>query len=296
MKNEQEQGHPRSLTDGETIVATADLAMTPERAFRAFTTADLERWWGEPALYRMTEWKADVRPGGRWSVRIAFTGGPSVTAMGEFLEVAPPHKLVMTRQYTWDHPTLGQRVTKVTHLFRETPNGTHATVRHEGFEGVPAAADEHAAGWARVLRYLQADAAGATDVGAGEVGLGENSALIVAPAERERVRAFYRDVLGCPMTKSNDTVDVFRIGAGFYLATVYGAATHRGAPLDTAEAARALWLELRAEDPRALRARCLDFGVREIATFDKEHFYCQAPGGQVFRIVGDDEDLSAWQR
>jgi uncharacterized protein YndB with AHSA1/START domain len=287
---------PRSITDGETVLAVANVPLSPARAYDAFTTRDLERWWGEPGLYQMREWSADLRPGGRWQVTIVRPDGGRYLAVGEFLELAPPRKLVMSRRYTWDHPTLGQRVTRVTHRFDETPDGTRATVRHDGFEGT-AAAEEHAAGWARVLRTLQADAAEA--VGrpvARSVSLGGDAALLVSPAERERVRSFYREVLGCPMTKSNERVDVFQLGADFHLATVYGGAPHRGEPLPPADARRGLWLELAARDPSALRARLGAFGVTELETPDREHLYFQAPGGQVFRVVGDDEDLTAWRR
>jgi uncharacterized protein YndB with AHSA1/START domain len=292
---------PRSITDGDTILAVADVPLSPERAYRAFTTADLERWWGEPGLYLMREWSADLRPGGKWRVVIVRPDGGRYVAVGEFLELDPPRKLVMTRQYTWDHPTLGQRVTRVTHRFDALPTGTRATVRQDGFAGT-AAAEEHAAGWARVLGYLQADAVRAGAPGAAEpprvhaVSLGADAALFVAPSERERVRAFYGEVLGCTLTKSNDAVDVFQLGGDFYLATVYGGAPHRGAPLPPADAARAIWLELRAADPHALRARLGAFGVTQLETPDAAHLYFQAPGGQVFRVVGDDEDLSAWRR
>src|SRR5580658_6983315 len=47
------------------------------------------------------------------------------------------------------------------------------------------------------------------------VSLGENSKLTVRTSERERVRKFFRDVLGCPQTKESARIDVFRIGSNF---------------------------------------------------------------------------------
>jgi hypothetical protein len=61
----------RAVTDGDTILGGVDVKTTPERAFRALNTEELERWWGSPDTYRMTEWKADLRVGGRWSVLVA---------------------------------------------------------------------------------------------------------------------------------------------------------------------------------------------------------------------------------
>jgi uncharacterized protein YndB with AHSA1/START domain len=54
---------PRAVVDGGggTIIATAEVAAAPERVFRAFTTHEVERWWGHADFYRQTDWKADLR-------------------------------------------------------------------------------------------------------------------------------------------------------------------------------------------------------------------------------------------
>jgi hypothetical protein len=44
-----------------------------------------------------------------------------------------------------------------------------------------------------------------------------------------------------------------------------------------------------------MKRKILAFGVKEIETWDKAHLYFQAPGGQVFRLVGDGEDLSKFE-
>jgi uncharacterized protein YndB with AHSA1/START domain len=36
----------RAITDGDIVLATVDVAATPERVFRALTTDEAERWWG----------------------------------------------------------------------------------------------------------------------------------------------------------------------------------------------------------------------------------------------------------
>ena len=53
------------------------------------------------------------------------------------------------------------------------------------------------------------------------VSLGENSKLTALPSERDRIRKFYRDVLGCPATKESERIDIFRVGSGFYSGVVY---------------------------------------------------------------------------
>ncbi len=123
------------------------------------------------------------------------------------------------------------------------------------------------------------------------VSLGTNMNLVVPPSERDRVRAFYRDVLGCRVTRASERIDKFEMRNGFYLGVVYA----DGAQSEE-ERRRSIWLELRTDHPEALRERILEFGARQIDFWDEEHFYFQAPGGQVYRLVGTDEDMTQWQR
>lgn len=132
---------PRAVADGGggTIIATADVAAPPERVFRALTTDEVERWWGHPDFYRMTEWNADFRVCGQWSVMVHFPDGNTNGGAGEFAEIEPPRKIVMTRKFE-DHPLLGTRL----------------TVRDEGFVGRSEAAYGNAEHWERVLGWLGA--------------------------------------------------------------------------------------------------------------------------------------------
>lgn len=51
-----------------------------------------------------------------------------------------------------------------------------------------------------------------------------NHTAVRAPrSERERIRTFYRDVLGCTLMREFDDKDDFRIGDDFYLAFLYAA-------------------------------------------------------------------------
>jgi uncharacterized protein YndB with AHSA1/START domain len=150
---------PRAVADPETglILATVDVALPPDRVFRALTLAsEIEHWWGAPDVYRMTNWKADFRIGGQYSVVVARPDGSTFPASGNFLEIDAPHKLVHTRRYDWDHPALGRRETTITYRFDLIATGTRVTVRHEGFIGFVEAAYEHAEGWVRVLGWLDA--------------------------------------------------------------------------------------------------------------------------------------------
>jgi len=147
---------PRAVNDSDTILATANVPSPPERVFTALTTNEVERWWGEAGVYLVTQWQADLRPGGLWSLVVRRPDGGAFPASGQFLEVDAPHKLVQTRKYEWDSPQLGRRETIVTFRLDAIANGTRLTVRHDGFAGLWEPASEHAAGWERFLGWLTA--------------------------------------------------------------------------------------------------------------------------------------------
>ncbi len=138
-----------------TITATVDVACAPERVYRMLVTAETERWWGSPETYLMREWIAELHRGGTWRALICLADGRRHPASGRFLELELPHKVVQTRAYEFDHPTLGRRETRVTYLFARHPSGARVTVFHEGFQGREVAAIEHAFGWERVLNWLE---------------------------------------------------------------------------------------------------------------------------------------------
>ena len=150
----------RAIVDrtGGTVTASVDLACRPERAYRMLITAESERWWGSAETYAMREWSSELRRGGRWRVLVCFADGRSVPASGEFVEFDPPELVVQTRRYEFDHPTLGRRETRVSYALAPLPGGARLTVVHEGFLGADLAAAEHAAGWERVLGWLEGHA------------------------------------------------------------------------------------------------------------------------------------------
>jgi len=80
------------------------------------------------------------------------------------------------------------------------------------------------------------------------------------------------------------------LGDDFFIAAVYD-----GNVLPADEQEKSIWLELRSNDPAALSATIRAFGVTELDTWEKDRLYFQAPGGQVFRVVGVDEDLSRFE-
>ncbi|TYK51554.1 VOC family protein [Actinomadura decatromicini] len=137
-----------------------------------------------------------------------------------------------------------------------------------------------------------------------QVIFGNHSAVRVRRTERDKIRKFYRDVLGCELLRKFDDKDDFRIGDEFYIAFLYEAGDGRDVDKGVTYAAedaltdddflKAIFLELKAEDVEKMRQRIIDFGVKVLDVPDP-HLYFQAPGGQVFRLVGTTEDLSRYE-
>jgi catechol 2,3-dioxygenase-like lactoylglutathione lyase family enzyme len=123
------------------------------------------------------------------------------------------------------------------------------------------------------------------------VTFGNHSAVVAARAEQDRVRQFYRDVLGCTITRQSAQKDDFRMGENFYIAVLY---ENEGVSLDESEFLRAIYLELKADNVEEMRQKIVAFGVKVLEIRDP-HLYFQAPGGQVFRLVGTNEDLSRYE-
>jgi catechol 2,3-dioxygenase-like lactoylglutathione lyase family enzyme len=133
---------------------------------------------------------------------------------------------------------------------------------------------------------------------------GNHTAVRVSQAERDKIRAFYRDVLGCTLMREFDDKDDFRMGGEFYFAFLYesgrGVAVDEGVSYAAADALsaddflKAIFLELKTDDVDEMRRRIIAFGVRVLEVPDP-HLYFQAPGGQVFRLVGIGEDLSKYE-
>lgn len=146
---------PRAVADGGggTIIATVEVAASPEQVFQALTTSEVEQWWRWPGRYQQKDWKAELRVRGPWSVTVELADGQLVHAWGEFCELNFPNRIVMTRRFD-AHPFLGERETTITYRLEPRAEGTLVTVRDEGFIGRTEAAYGNAEIWERVLGWL----------------------------------------------------------------------------------------------------------------------------------------------
>ncbi len=131
------------------IVREVRIAARPEEVFPYFTDAR-----------RMVAWKAvhaelDARPGG--VLRMDVTGRRDV-AVGRYLEIDPPHRVVFT--WAWEHgePAAepGSSVVEVT--LKPDGDGTLLRLVHRGVSS--ALRGRSAAGWRHYLSRLVLAAAG----------------------------------------------------------------------------------------------------------------------------------------
>lgn len=123
------------------------------------------------------------------------------------------------------------------------------------------------------------------------VSFGNHSKATAPPSERDQIGRFYRYVLGSRVTATSPTMDLIRLGDNFYIAIEY-----KESALNEPDMTKSIWLELRTDNPEALASKILSFGIKPMETHDKAHFTFQAPGGQVFRLVDNTEDLSRYER
>ena len=119
---------------------------------------------------------------------------------------------------------------------------------------------------------------------------GNHSSVIVPRKDRDSIRKFYCDVLGGKIMKEEDERDFLRLGENF-IGFLYGDVADESEFLRTA---RAMWLEIKSDNVEELTRKILDFGVRKLDVPDP-HLYFQAPGGQCWRLVGINEDLSFYE-
>jgi uncharacterized protein YndB with AHSA1/START domain len=147
--------HPVAVVDlaAGMLLANAEVPGSPDVAFRALLTREVERWWTLPGVYHLRDWTADLRPCGRWSVTVVMRDGARLNEWGEVCHVDPPHVITLTRR-CGENPLIGERETCLTYRFAPARNGTFITVRESGFVGRPAAACGNAENWERVLEWL----------------------------------------------------------------------------------------------------------------------------------------------
>ena len=142
--------HARAVSDvvGGSIVASVEIARTPDRVFQALVSPEIIEWWVNPGVFDTKEWSGDVRLGGSWRSSGVARGQPYALE-GKFLEIDPPRKLV----HTWHFAGAPETTSTVTYMLETIPGGTRLTVRHTGI-AAPDQRNNVGAGWRSSLDRL----------------------------------------------------------------------------------------------------------------------------------------------
>jgi uncharacterized protein YndB with AHSA1/START domain len=123
----------------------------PERVFAAWVQPDaLARWFAPTPDYAAVVTALDARVGGRYRVEMRHRGGNTRVVTGEYREVTPPTRLIMT--WLWE----GQEAaghTLVTVALAPVGEGTRLVLMHEAF-GDDTARAQHEQGWTGCLSRL----------------------------------------------------------------------------------------------------------------------------------------------
>lgn len=118
--------------------------------------------------------------------------------------------------------------------------------------------------------------------------LGNHTAVFAARSDQDKIRKFYGDVLGCKVRVNPAEVDRFQLD------DVHFCFVYQDTALDERDFLKAIYLELKTDNIEEMKQKIMAFGVNKLDVPDP-HLYFQAPGGQVFKLVGINEDLSVYK-
>lgn len=130
------------------VSASALLPATPERVFRALTSAEICDWWVRPGVFDTREWRGDLRVGGRWEAA-GIGGGQPYQLEGEYLEIEAPARLV----HTWKAVGAPGNPATVTYRLAPEGNSGRLTIDHTGLM-VEEICEKTRAGWETSLTRL----------------------------------------------------------------------------------------------------------------------------------------------
>lgn len=145
-------------SDRDAIIAEIQIAVPPERVFKALTDAgELKRWFTSQECPAKS-WEFDPRIDGAY--RYASEQGTNVVnGVSEFLchghvtEYEPPRILAYTWYANWHEDSTVRTV--VRWELTPTPGGTHVKVTHSGLSDLPVARKDYSEGWTGVVEMLK---------------------------------------------------------------------------------------------------------------------------------------------
>jgi uncharacterized protein YndB with AHSA1/START domain/DNA-binding transcriptional ArsR family regulator len=143
LKHQAEEAEMTGMADKPTFVYVTYIQSTPEKVWEAVTDADLTaQYWGHSNV-------SDWQPGSRWEHQ-RTDGSGIADVVGEVMEVAPPHRLVMT----FGGPDESSAPSVVRFDIEPHHDIVRLTVTHEAFADA-SDYEAAAAGWAAVISNLK---------------------------------------------------------------------------------------------------------------------------------------------
>ncbi len=130
------------------------IAARPSIVFEAMTTAEGVAAWFGPDDLPVVRAQMDARVGGAYRVHFQTLDGLDHEACGEFLELVPPRRIVMS--WSWAVGGVAEergRTSRVEIDLTPTESGTELTFTHAGLWD-ETSEESHAGGWAGALNKL----------------------------------------------------------------------------------------------------------------------------------------------
>jgi uncharacterized protein YndB with AHSA1/START domain len=136
------------MTEVEPVEVIVHIAARPETVFAYFTDPTrYVQWMGTHATLEPV-------PGGTYRIRMR----DGVEAVGKFIEVDPPHRVVFTWGWTHDHAVAPGSTRVVVTLVADN-GGTRVVLRHHDLPGHEQT-EHHRKGWEQYLARLATRATG----------------------------------------------------------------------------------------------------------------------------------------
>jgi uncharacterized protein YndB with AHSA1/START domain len=141
----------KATASADAIVREIMIEASAERIFTALTQPDeLLKWWAAEGKFQAVHVESDLRPGGRWKMRIMGCSGTQSTVTGQYRKIERPHLLV----FTWIREEEDGTETEVRWDLEEREGVTKVRVTHSGLSTESLRARN--SGWPLILSLLRA--------------------------------------------------------------------------------------------------------------------------------------------
>jgi uncharacterized protein YndB with AHSA1/START domain len=137
----------------DTLVQQIEIHAPAARIFAALTDPnELLRWWNWEGKFQLVHAECDIRPGGKWSMRVSssISGHPDAVVHGEYRIIEPPCLL----SFTWNRDGEDHPETLVRWDLVESNGVTTVSVTHSGLTSERLRSRN--SGWSMIVVRLQA--------------------------------------------------------------------------------------------------------------------------------------------